>query len=113
MVVYGGKPAEERRGRFRHVCVDPAGMRVLASLGADLWTAPIQNISPHGMAIVLDRRVDPGTLVAVELLNRNRNFWHLKLLRVVHVTPRHDERWIVGSAFLKQFTDDEFTSLLE
>jgi hypothetical protein len=113
MAAGAARPAiPERRLRSRHDCPDPSALPIRASVGRNLWTAPVHNISADGMAIVLDCRVDPGTLVAVELLNRSGNFWHLKLLRVVHATPHPGERWLVGSAFLKQFTEDEFKALL-
>ena len=84
-----------------------------ASIGTELWPFPVRDISASGLGTLLDRRVDPGALITVELLNRGLNFWHLKLLRVVHVTPHGDRLWLVGSAFLKELTDEELLSLLE
>ncbi|MBY0525268.1 MAG: PilZ domain-containing protein [Gemmataceae bacterium] len=105
--------ATERRARPRRTCVDPLLLPVKASVGNDLCSAPVRDISVGGIGIVFDRRVDLGTLVAIEVLNKRQNFWHLKLLRVVHVTPQGAESWIIGSAFLKQFTDDEFQELID
>ena len=47
-----------------------------------------------------------------ELLNRTWNCWHLKLIRVVHVTPHGEQQWIIGSAFLKSLGDEELSALL-
>ena len=103
----------ERRSQDRLFCVDPSSLSVFASLGRDLRPAPIRNISTGGIGMLLDRRVDPGTLLSVELLNKAHQFWHLKLLRVIHATLQDDESWLVGSSFLKGFTDAEFQALLE
>jgi hypothetical protein len=100
----------ERRSQARRLCADP--IPVFAALGQDLCQAPVRNITARGIGILLDRRVDPGTLMAVELLNKTQQFWHLKLLRVIHAT-QEGQRWLVGSAFLKGFTDAEFQSLFE
>ena len=103
----------ERRALPRRRCADPALLPTLASIGQELKSASIRDISAAGIGFVLDRRIDPGTLVALELHNRKQNFWHLKLLRVVHVTPQGEQCWIIGSAFLKQFSDDELQALLD
>jgi hypothetical protein len=105
-------PERERRAVPRRACPDPAALPIVASVGKELWSAPIRDISVAGIGLVLDRRVDPGTLVAIELLNKKHNFWHLKLLRVVHVTPHGEEHWLIGTEFLKQFSDDEFQALV-
>ena len=103
----------ERRARARRSCSSASAPPATAALGTELWPFPVRDISARGLGMLLDRRLDTGALVTVELLNRGLNFWHLKLLRVVHVTPRGDHLWLVGSAFLKELTDDELQSLLE
>lgn len=103
----------ERRTRDRFPCVEPGTLSAMASLGTHLLKAPVHNISMGGIGMVLDCRVDPGTLLAVELLNRAEQFWHLKLLRVVHATQTDDDRWLVGSSFLRSFTDAEFRALVK
>jgi len=84
----------------------------LVMAGVRPWTAAVDNISPCGMAVRLTRPVDLGTRLPVELLNRGRNCWHLKVMSVVHVTPYGDGEWLVGNIFLARFTDDEFRVLL-
>jgi hypothetical protein len=72
----------------------------------------VDNISPCGVAVRLESPVDPGTLLPVQLLNRHGNFWHLKLMCVVHATPSGQGGWLVGNMFLARFTEDEFRVLL-
>jgi hypothetical protein len=102
----------ERRAQARRACVDSGARAVLASQGQDLWQASVRDISAGGIGVLLDRRVDPGTVLAIELHNKTQHFWHLKLLRVIHATPQ-GQHWLVGSAFLKSFTDAEFNSLFD
>ena len=73
---------------------------------------PVHNVSRCGMALVLDHPVEPGTTLRVGLLNRRDNFWHLKLIRVVHAEPATPGQWIVGSTFLTRLSEREFRCLL-
>jgi c-di-GMP-binding flagellar brake protein YcgR len=109
----GPSARPERRHKARRSCLESEPVSVLASLGEQHWQAPVRDISPTGIGMLLDQQLDPGALVAIELLNKQQQFWHLKLLRVVHATPHDGERWLVGSEFLKQFTDAEFGALFE
>jgi hypothetical protein len=107
----GPSALPERRNKARRPCLEADA--VLASLGEERWQAPVRDISATGIGMLLDRRLDPGALVSIELLNKCHQFWHLKLLRVIHATPHDGRRWLVGSAFVKQFTDAEFGALFE
>lgn len=108
-----GSPAPiERRARARRCCTPQNAPPATAAVGTELWPLPIRDISSAGLGILFERRLDPGDVVAVELLNRGLNFWHLKLLRIVHVTP-YGGLWLVGSSFLNELTDEELEALLE
>jgi hypothetical protein len=62
--------------------------------------------------MLLPHEVLPGMLVSVELLDRPRQCWRLKLVQVVHATPRTPNLWLVGSVFAKQLSDEELHRLL-
>jgi hypothetical protein len=109
----GPSALPERRIKARRACAQLDQVSAVASLGQEHWQAPVRNISATGVGMLLDHRLDPGCLLGIELLNRYQQFWHLKLLRVIHATPQDGHRWLVGSAFLKGFTDDEFRALFE
>jgi len=83
-----------------------------ASVGRQLWRAPVRDISIEGLSLVLDQPVEPGAVLPVELPNRRWNCCHLKLLRVVHATPQPDNRWLVGSTFVRALSEDEFQALV-
>jgi hypothetical protein len=102
--------ARERRGAIRH-SLERGMLPVVVESGLLAWAVAVDNISPRGLGMRLERPLDPGTLLPVQLLNRSGNFWHLKVMRVVHATPA-DEGWLVGNVFLAQFSDDEFRVLV-
>jgi hypothetical protein len=95
-----------------HYTAGTTAAPLTVSIGTKLWKAPVHDLSTVGIGVVLEQPVEPGTVVSVELPNRTWNCCHLKLLRVVHVTPQPDNRWLVGSTFLHRLTDDEFRALV-
>ena len=100
----------ERRALTRHVC--HGSLPLAARAGHEYWKVALRDISPGGLGMLIDRAVDSGSLVAVELFNRAGNFWHLKVIRVVHVSPRASGLWVAGNAFLQQLTEEEFDDLV-
>jgi len=51
-------------------------------------------------------------LLTVELRDNQRQSWRLKLVQVVHATAERDERWLIGTAFTKQLTNEELHAVL-
>ena len=100
----------ERRSLTRQVC--EGSMPLAARAGHEYWKAALRDISPSGIGLLIDRAVDSGSLVVVELFDRAGKFWHLKVIRVVHVTPSASGLWVVGNTFLQRLTDEEFAGLL-
>ena len=94
----------------RRVC--EGSMPLAARAGHEYWKAALRDISPGGIGLLIDRPVASGSLVAVELFNRAEKYWHLKVTRVVHVTPSASGLWVAGNTFLQRLTDEEFDALL-
>jgi hypothetical protein len=72
----------------------------------------VYNISPSGIALRHHSSLEAGKVLAVEVFNRKRNFWHLKVLRVIHATCVADDSWVIGGVFLTPLSDREFESML-
>jgi hypothetical protein len=85
---------------------------VTAFVGHEVWQPAIHDISPAGIGIVLSESVEPGTLVTVALLNQPANFWHMKVMRVVHATAQNNGTWLVGNRFLQVFSQEQLDALL-
>jgi hypothetical protein len=66
------------------------------------WLGKPINISPGGLALLLSRRFEAGTLLVVE-------FPKLRTLgvRVVHAKPENDTCWILGCEIISPLTEDE------
>jgi hypothetical protein len=78
-----------------------------------VWWASVLDISTGGIGLVLTRRFEPGTLLAIGVENKNREFSHMLVARVVHVRKESPSRYVVGARFISQLGDDELQQLLQ
>lgn len=101
----------DRRRVARELC-DRGTASLSARLGEALCTATIQNISAHGIGAVVDHEIRTDTLLAIELFNKTRECWHLKVMRVIYATPQGEGSWSIGCSFLGPLTDSEVQELL-
>jgi hypothetical protein len=104
-----GPPGPERRtaprlpSQLRVVCY-PVGGGV-----SERRQARLNNVSRNGLAVVVDRRWDPGTVVIIELpLGEEVT---LTRARVVHATPQLGGRYLVGCVFDTPLNDAQFRAL--
>ena len=71
----------------------------------------VQNVSMHGVGLLLSRRVEPGTMLAVTLTNSARGFTKTVLVRVIHATPQLGS-CLVGGNFVTPLTYQELSTLV-
>jgi hypothetical protein len=83
-----------------------------SSSQAARWRATIRDISEGGVGLVLARRFERGTALAVELPASQDRPADTLLIKVVHVTPRRDCQWQVGGAFVSQLSEAEVRSVV-
>jgi hypothetical protein len=101
----------DRRRVARLLCaVAPASPA--ARFGQALQAATIQNISSDGIAALVDRETKPDALLTIELFNKTRDCWHLKVMRVVYANQCGNERWKIGCTFLSPMSDVVVQELL-
>jgi hypothetical protein len=117
----GGKASGEptdRRAHSRHECrlksaCKPAGRHQIGNH----WKGWIENVSQEGLKLALNRRFEPGTLLAVEVdmskekldqvfHNAISRFFLAKVVRVVS-RPRRDGKWILGCLLVRKSNDDD------
>jgi len=101
----------ERRVLTRFSC-EQALPQWRALVGESLKTGLIRDISPVGIGLLLDHEIDPQRRLRIELQSKTGALWHLKVLDVIHATPRNEEGWIVGGSFPAPLTDDQLKDLL-
>jgi hypothetical protein len=77
----------------------------------DFGPAKVKNVSMDGIGLVVTRRVEPGSLLAVSLTNQAHGFAKTVLVRVVHVTPQPGA-FLVGGTFNTPLTYQELAALV-
>jgi hypothetical protein len=86
----------ERRAAVRHLG-NPRNRdcEVEAAEKEERWQARVRDISQSGMALIVARPIDPGTLLEVELEPTVGRQGIVLSMRVVHIR-RHEKRWLLG-----------------
>ena len=77
----------------------------------ELAGARVRDVSLEGLGLVLIRKVDIGTLLAVNLANPTKNFVKTVIIRVAHVTSVPGG-YLVGGAFTAPLTIEELTTIV-
>jgi hypothetical protein len=102
----------ERRAFVRFGCNLDTSLRPIGHTRQDPWLGTVFNISRGGVGLVLHRRFETGTLLAIELQGRDGLSSGTLLARVAHVTPRGDAEWTVGCAFVHELSEDDLKALV-
>jgi PilZ domain len=97
-----GSAAEERRAFQRYPADLEAPCRAVAGARADAWRGRVFNISTAGVGLVLDRRCEPGAVLAIDLPGAASGHPRTLLARVIHATPGPGGTWLVGGSFLRR-----------
>src|SRR5437016_4231593 len=78
--------ADDRRASQRHPSDRVTSCKPASAVDGSPWPARVRDISTLGIAVVLDRPVEPSTVLVIELENPCRTSRRTYLARVVHVT---------------------------
>jgi hypothetical protein len=76
------------------------------------WPATVLDISTGGIGLLLDRPVDAGRLVLVELISNSGHFSRLLLTRVIRFSEQPAGRYLLGGEFIGTLTANELQFLL-
>jgi hypothetical protein len=98
---------QERRLWLRYLCdvatsYEPAGEPSCGPL-----SARIRNISRRGISLLVDRPLDSGAILRVELPGAPASACSSLLACVVHVSPEPAGKWALGCSFVDELTDEE------
>jgi hypothetical protein len=90
-----------------------AACRPLAarSSGETRWRASIRDISAGRVGLVLVRRFEAGTALAIELPASAERPSDTLLVKVVHVAPGPDGHWLLGCTFVSRLSEDDDRSV--
>jgi hypothetical protein len=104
----------DRRCWVRHAC----NLGTLYQPGPGqiehMWLrAHVHNIAAGGLALVLNRRFEPGTPMAIALIGgQQQNVSRTLQAEVVHAEPFEGSQWLVGCSFSGILSDDELRGLM-
>jgi hypothetical protein len=103
-------PADRRQTERYPVNAD-AACPFVSPVVEDFGPVRIRDVSMTGVGLLLARRVEPGTLLAVTLTSRGRGFNKVVMVRVTHSTPMTGGH-LIGGAFTTPLTYQEMTTLV-
>ena len=105
-------PGRECRVYERQACALPTACRPAAAFNNKeaTWSAVIRDISAGGIRLVLRRRFEPGTGLAIELPGNDETY--TVLAKVIHVRATDDGSWALGCRFISELGDSEVERLL-
>jgi hypothetical protein len=75
------------------------------------WSAEVLDISPNGMGLLVNRPVEVGTLLNIDLEGGTGRGITTILACVVHVTPR-DGQYSLGCNFIRELSEEELKVLV-
>jgi hypothetical protein len=78
---------------------------------ASACTARACSISAHGLALALNREIEPGTVVSVHRLTPAGWSGDALAARVVHATAQEGGGWLVGCAWVSPVGEDGLRAL--
>lgn len=102
----------DRRTRARFPCILRMSFQLVDLGGGACWSAVSQNLSTGGIALVLGRRFEPGTLLTLRLRGQSGGVSYTLLARVVRVTPHPRGGWILGCVFAQKLREEEVQDLV-
>ena len=75
--------------------------------------AKVLNVSVSGVGLLVDRVIENGALLSVELHNAAATIDRTLLACVVHVSRRAAGEWALGCNFIRSLGEDDLKALLE
>jgi hypothetical protein len=104
----------ERRAWVRYPSRSAGSLQLLESETELGWWALIQDVSQGGMALVLPRRVAPGTVLLIDEPPVRAEMQGRALpMRVVHAAPHPGGRWIIGCQFSEPISEQALLALIQ
>jgi hypothetical protein len=88
-----------------------ASCHPIAAARDDPWPAQVRDLSPGGIGLLIKRRFEPGTLLAVELQSMTQSFSRTLVARVIHAKSQGGGDWVIGCILASRLDEDELEAL--
>jgi hypothetical protein len=102
---------QERRAAVRYSCQLDSTCHPVPE-GELICTARVVDISATGIGLLIDRPIEPETIMAIQLQKDDLSLSPTLLVEVRHARPRHDGDWLVGCVFGRELSEYELKALL-
>jgi c-di-GMP-binding flagellar brake protein YcgR len=103
--------ADDNRAWVRFPCNTRASCQRIDNNESTPWPATVTNISASGIGLVVDRSVDTGSLLSLDLESPTGNSARTILAAVVHVTTRSGKEWSLGCNFIRELEPADLQAL--
>jgi hypothetical protein len=101
----------ERRATVRYPSSLLSSLHTVAPNKEGSWSAEIRDVSAGGIGLLLRRRFERGTLLAVEPIEPGPDAPTLLLVQVVRSTAQAEGRWLLGCQLVRELSASEVRAL--
>src|SRR6266849_4621747 len=98
---------QSRRKWIRHLCGSETTCRIIVESKQNFWAVEVQNISPGGINLVLDRIIPAGKLLTLELHRKDGDQSFQRQARVTYLFRNSEGRYVMGAAFSWELSLEE------
>jgi PilZ domain len=102
----------DNRQRPRFDCDLQATYQMIGEAGLAEDALQVSNLSASGVGLTVDRFIDAGVLLSVELRGKDETAVRSILSCVVHVTKQSERRWTLGCNFIRELGDEDLLALI-
>lgn len=103
---------DDNRVWVRFSCELKASYRKVGDVADQAQPAEVLNISANGIGLAVQPTLQAGSLVNVDLFDKNGRMMRTMLACVVHTTQRASGDYAVGCNFIRELSEEELQSLL-
>ena len=102
----------DQRAAERLACPVPTTVRLLAAPRRRPLRVHVRDISVKGVGLISPELLDVGAELALDWTFGPTEAWRPLLVRVIHTTPHHGGRCLVGCAFETPLTENEVSQVV-
>ena len=103
---------KDQRTWMRFECQLTAQIEKIGDSDARRDSARVLNVSASGVGLLVDRYVDAGALLIVELIGTDQRTRRTILACVVHVNQREGQEWALGCNFIRELSEEDIQALV-
>ncbi len=109
----GRRSQRDRRVEVRYPSILQAVCQpVTESFGPLTCHARVWDISATGVCLVVNRPLEPGTALVLEIETSEEKLFRPLQVQVVHTHPHMEDLWFVGCVLAEHLSDEDLHELL-